>query len=413
MVYVGNPPNLNSVTYKTKQTALKKSLNSQNTFNSAEKWQRMEISSGMGGATPGGAFNRCVFDGRYVYYCTRNVATLVRYDTTQQFNAMASWQQIAASSATGGNTITAANTFVGCTFDGRYVYFTPLYSDTFIRYDTTQTFNAMASWQQVSMWSAQGAAVLDEAYNGCTFDGRYVYFSSQSSDGFVRFDTTLTFNAVASWEQISKTTIGTGSGYNGCTTDGRYVYFAPVYSSTLIRYDNTLSFTAGASWEKIAISSGLGGTNPGGAFNGCAFDGRYIYYCARNADTFVRFDITTSFTASSSWQQIAMASAQGGTVLNEGYQGCTFDGRYVYFISTYSTTFIRFDTTQNFTAIGSWQQVLMSVAQGGAPGSGYYDGGAFDGRYIYFAPNNSNTFIRFLANNTNTPGPIEYAQVSC
>ena len=132
MTYTGTPANLRNVTYEVEMSPLKKSLNSQNTFSSAQKWEQMSMSSAQG------------------------IASL-------------------------------DSAYIGCTFDGRYIYFTPLNSDTFVRYDSTQSFATSASWQQIAMSSAQGGAALDVAYLGCTFDGKYVYFTAVNSDTFIRF----------------------------------------------------------------------------------------------------------------------------------------------------------------------------------------------------------------------------------
>ncbi|GAH63035.1 unnamed protein product, partial [marine sediment metagenome] len=48
------------------------------------------------------------------------------------------------------------------------------------------TFTTPTDWQQMNMSTAQGAAELDDAYIGATFDGRYVYFVPYSSDTFLR-----------------------------------------------------------------------------------------------------------------------------------------------------------------------------------------------------------------------------------
>ena len=132
MAYIGTPASLDNVTYNTEMSNLKGSLNSQNTFSSAQKWEQVSMSSAQGAAAADGAY-------------------------------------------------------LGSTFDGRYIYFTPYYSDTFIRYDSTQSFATSASWQQIAMSSAQGGAALDVAYLGCTFDGKYVYFTAVNSDTFIRF----------------------------------------------------------------------------------------------------------------------------------------------------------------------------------------------------------------------------------
>jgi len=415
MAYIGNPANLGNLTTNTEMSNLKKSLNNQNTFNSAEKWERMAM------ASTGGAwdydYTSCTFDGRYVYFTPFNSYYFNRYDSTQSFTASSSWQQINLQTAQGG--AHSQNAYIGCTFDGRYIYFTAANSTTFIRYDNTLPFTAGASWQQIAVTSATGVTALAAgyAYFGCTFDGRYIYFSAAWSDTFIRYDSTQAFNASNSWQQMSMWSAQGATqldyAYLGCTFDGRYIYFTASYSDTFIRYDTTQTFNASASWQQVSIWSAQGGVALDQAYIGCTFDGRYVYFAPNNSDTFIRYDSTQSFTTSGSWQQISMWSAQGATVLDGAYIGCTFDGRYIYFTASNSNTFIRYDTTASFTTAASWQQIAMSSGQGGATVyNAYFGNGTFDGRYVYFPAYRSATLIRFLANNTGAKGPIEYARVS-
>jgi len=95
--------------------------------------------------------------------------------------------------------------------------------------------------------------------------------------------------------------------------------------------------------------------------------------------------------------RMSMSTAQGGATLDAAYLGASFDGRYVYFVPRYSDTFIRFDTQGVFTTAGDWAQMNMSTAQGGATLDNAYLGASFDGRYVYFVPFSSNTFVRFEA----------------
>jgi len=190
------------------------------------------------------------------------------------------------------------------------------------------------------------------------------------------------------------------------------VYYVARDSDTFIRFDTTASFTAIASWSQIAMSSAQGAAALDTAYAGISFDGRYLYYCTLNSDTFIRYDSTRSFTGITSWQQIAMSSAQGGAAVDVGYQGVTFDGRYMYYAGSSSNTQIRFDTTLAFTAIASWQQVALSSSLGAASPGNVFQGLAFDGHHIYYVPRGTSTMIRFFANGTSVPSPTEYAQVS-
>ena len=421
MAYLGNPANLNDVVASTEMSNLKKALIGQSTFNSSQKWEQVAMITALGGSGPvNNAYCNCTFDGRYMYFAATDSQTLIRYDTTASFNVAASWQQIAVTSAIGITTYPGGSPFLSCTFDGRYVYFAPYGSTTFVRYDSTQAFNASNSWGQVAMQTAQGNAAVASAYEGCTFDGRYVYFTATFSATFVRYDTTASFTAAGSWQQMPMSSAQSSAGvsgydYVGCTFDGRYVYYAPSVADFFIRFDTTQTFNAMGSWQQVLMQTAFNGAaSINYAYFGCTFDGRYIYFAPFYSATFIRYDTTAALTAAASWQRIPVNSATGGdaTTVGAAYQGCTFDGRYVYFTATYSDTFVRYDTTQAFDAISSWGQVSMSVAQNAATVDAAYRGCGFDGKYVYMCAADSDTLIRFLANSADTSGPTEFAQVS-
>lgn len=382
-------------------------------FAAVERWEQFDIRSGVGGSNQD-SITGVVFDGRYIYYAPFDADSFCRYDTTERFQDITAWQQLAASSGAGG---APGVSFMGdCIFDGRYIHFQPSDANTHIRYDTTGTFTDITSWEQLAIGSALGATTtLDRAYNGLTFDGRYVYFVANDADTFVRYDTALTFLDEDSWEQVAMSSAQGGatlnSGYIGATSDGRYVYFTPRNSDTLIRFDSTANFTDITSWEQIALSSGLGAAAIDTFGAGGIFDGKHVYYVPLNSDTMVRFDTTGTFTDITDWEQVAMSSAIGATAVDSAFSRGTFDGRYVYYAAESSDTHTRFDVTGAFTDITSWEQIEVGSTLGQASASNLNQA-AFDGRYIYYGPSVSNTFIRFRASVTANPGPTEYSQVA-
>ncbi len=385
----------------------------QNTFSSIQRWEQIAMNSAQGAAAVSLAYVGTLFDGRYMYFTPHNSDTFVRYDTVGRFRDIASWEQLAMSSGQGAAALDTA--YREGIFDGRYIYFAPANSDTFVRYDTTGIFTDITFWAQMAMNSAQGAAAVDLAYNTASFDGRFLYFTPENSDTFIQYDTAGSFTAIASWDQVAMSSAQGAAALNGAyvgvTFDGRHIYFAPSQSDTLIRYDTTAAFDAIASWEQLEMSSGLGGT-AAIAHNGACFDGRHVYYIARDANTFARFDTAGTFTDITNWEQIAMSSALGAAAVDGATSGVAFDGRYVYpGMSVTPNTYIRYDTTETFTDITSWEQVEQSSAHGGATSPTSVNPG-FDGYYIYFAPVFASTFIRFRANTTPNSGPTEYDQVS-
>jgi hypothetical protein len=261
------------------------------------------------------------------------------------------------------------------------------------RYDTQAPFSMPTSFDLFDM-----AAVTTKAqgYAGGAFDGKYLYFAPYvgavgDATIAVRFDSTASFTTKGSWSSFDMSTLASAAiDYAGAVFDGRYVYFVPnggSQSGFVTRYDTQGTFTDAGAWsvfDMTTVHSLLRG------FIGGVFDGRYVYFVPYN--TYIsgnpalsgrvgRYDTTGSFTAASSWSSFDVATVNASAV---GYQGGVFDGRYLYLIPAQypNTTIARFDTTASFTTGPSWSVFNMSAL------SKYtaYAGGAFDGEYVYLAP---------------------------
>ncbi len=387
-------------------TRLKNKLQGQNTIRATDRWEQIALNSATGVAIENFATGGLTFDGRYVYYGAGAMDVMTRYDTTARFRDITSWVQMDQRSAQGSSDVSGG--LAVSQFDGRYLYCAS--ADTFIRYDTTAVFTDLTSWAQMAVDSAQGSTGAT-GFSGGTFDGRYWYHPPTDSDTVVRYDTTGVFTAIASWEQFALSSAmgaaAVNSAYFGSTFDGKYVYFCPGVSDTFIRYDTTTSFTAIASWDQLRVRSGIGGT-AGDNFNGMIFDGRHVYYSPIVSQTIVRFDGQGTFTDITNWEQIRVRSAHGAGADNT-YIGGVCDGRYVYFTVQSSDTFIRFDSTEAFTDVASWEQINVGSAIGGATLDFASRFGTFDGNYIYLGPADADSVIRFRANTTNNPiAPVEY-----
>ena len=314
------------------------------------------------------------------------------------------WSQMSMSTAQGGALLNDA--YAGSAFDGRYIYFVPRDASTFIRFDTQGVFTTAGDWEQMNMSTAQGGALPDGAYHGASFDGRYVYFVANRSDTFIRFDTQGVFTTAGDWEQMNMSTAQGGALLDGAYVrsafDGRYVYYVPFVSDTFIRFDTQGTFTTAGDWEQMSVSTAQGGAADDISYTDASYDGRYIYYVPRESDTFLRFDTQGTFTVTDDWDRMNLSTAQGGASLNNPYSGAVFDGRYINYAPQNSDTFLRFDTLGVFTTASDWEQMNMSTAQGGAELDNSYFESLFDGRYVYYVPRNSDTFVRFDTTGTFT-----------
>jgi hypothetical protein len=268
------------------------------------------------------------FDGRYIYLAANAdvngvSGTITRFDTAAAFNTASSYTCFDTRSLSAG-----AAGYFGAAYDGRYIYFVPgTDSGTISQYDTSQSFNNSSSWTLFDLTQLQPGC---KGYRGAAFDGRFIYFAPYSNSSglcgtIARYDTTQSFNAISSYTLFDMTTISLGcKGYAGAAFDGRYVYFSPGASTsgTVVRFDTTLSFNAISSYTTLDLSV-LGSCR---GYVGCAFDGQSIYFVPYNNSSpfgaVVRIDAysgpqTTAVTAGQAPNGLAVGS-YAGSGLNNG-----------------------------------------------------------------------------------------------
>jgi hypothetical protein len=188
----------------------------------------------------------------------------------------------------------------------------------------------------------------------------------------------------------------------GAIFDGTYVnFFNDGYGSSAesFRYDTTKPFLDDGSWSGFLTSSRASDISGG------AFDGRYIYLISSSAgyngtaggtydDVTGRYDAQASkLSASTAWSSLDLTKASSGTadLTIPGYIGGAFDGRYLYFApfavgDTASGKAMRYDTLAPFALASSWTWFDMTTVHANAKG---FEGAVFDGRYLYFIPNSS------------------------
>ncbi len=282
--------------------------------------------------------------------------------------------------------------FLGAVFDGRYLYFAPQHNTVrrhgvVLRYDTHAAFKGPDAWQAYDAEQTDGLAT--RGFYGAVFDGAYVYFTPRT-DGqsyhtrVLRYDTRLPFKQDASWAAFD---VGLNNSYQGCAFDGRYVYFAPGANqdreraggrpAPMLRYDTQKPFADRASYEVYELSGHPGLENTRVDLDGISFDGRYMYYAPLIGELVVRFDTRRPFTQPESW---AWFKPQGLKMC----VGPVFDGRHVYFGGYNTHNVVRYDTAADFLAPAAWQCVDVKQVCGVAWAG--YDGGFFDGRYLYLTP---------------------------
>ena len=193
---------------------------------------------------------------------------------------------------------------------------------------------------------------------------------------------------------------GITEAFRGAIFDGTYVnFFNDAYGTDAVsyRYNTTKPFTEDASW------SGFSTYGYADEFSTEAFDGRYIYLIPAGAsnngaaggtydDLIGRLDSQASKLSASAWSSLDVTKVSGTADLTiPGYFGGAFDGRYLYFApyavgDKASGKAMRYDTQAALTASTSWSWFDTTTVAADAKG---FAGALFDGRYLYFIPNSS------------------------
>jgi hypothetical protein len=336
------------------------------------------------------------FDGHHVYLAPSSGSLVTRYDIRVPFEQSSSWSTFDAAL---GGVNTAGG---GAAFDGQFVYF--IAGSGVAQYDSHAAFGNATSWTRVDIaqLATEGLLNTDAApwtspsapsFVGATFDGRFLYLAPSQGTVIVRFDTTQFLTDPQSWEVYDAAAFGvsfrasTGA-YQGSVFDGRYVYFIPGGTLPVLRYNTAVDFVDRAAWSKFDTGSLELGTSD---FHGGAYDGRYLYLAPSGTSLAVQFDTMLSFSSSRSWSVFDTTTTNPGAT---GFGGSAFDGRYVYFIPGDTSFIARYDTEEAFTAPKSWE-VFDTVPVSASSCS--FGGSVFDGRYIYLVPTQDGDIVRFDA----------------
>lgn len=285
---------------------------------------------------------------------------------------------------------------------------------------TTDTARVEAMQPVVSQWrplstprfAAYDATATDgltcAGYYGAVFDGRHVYGcpirshrDRASVHGHVlRCDTHGDFYDPETWSAFDA---GGTDGLNtvcyyGAAFDGQHVIFAPRddshgYHSRVLRYDSSGEFSDRDAWS--AYDADL----PHSA-QGAAFDGRHVYFCpgyeSRPGEPMtesllsgkvLRMDTTGAFDSPDSYQVFDTTVLGAEAVC---FDGGAFDGRYVYFVPLLHGVVVRYDTQGRFDSADSWEAFDARPV-----GLGMNVGAVFDGRWLYFCAYGHASMVRF------------------
>jgi hypothetical protein len=312
-------------------------------FSTAGAWKTFDVAQALN-ITP--SFAGAVFDGSSVTFVPAKSTTFVHYQTTSSFTDPTAWSAL---DPTVGAGLSMTAGYAGGTFDGRYLYFIPNDSTWGQRHDSRGIFSDVTTWAAHHIVPLQTDA--GPGFFGAAFDGRYVYMSPgtllPNSLGYLlRVDSQGDFTANTSFDTFDMTTVNkNAAAFRGAAFDGQYVYFAPTglggAHAVVTRFDSHGMLANQGAWSAFDLTMLPSAV---GHFFGAAFDGRFVYFVpwgTTNAGPnglLVRYDSTSPFSAASSWSAFDTNAIQAAA-----FQGSAFDGRYVYFVPQSGTVVARFE----------------------------------------------------------------------
>jgi len=280
-----------------------------------------------------------IFDGQHVYFVPRQIdgaaghSRLLRYDPTQPFKAPGAWD---------AHDIGEAHTSQSGGSDGRYIYLSPGFWDPgeeslqcsqVIRFDTQADFHSASSYARAEIDGVDGLGAAN--FDGAAFDGRYVYFVPLYKAIVARYDTAADFEEPASWQAFSAASQGMGHCV-GAIFDGRHLYFVPYGHGTVVRFDTEGDFHSPAHWSSFEAGC-VDGLSTWG-FDGGFYDGRFVTFLPFISyledggyvlhGNFLRYDPVAPFDDPDSWSARDLAQTDG--LQTVGFNGGAFDGRFFY-----------------------------------------------------------------------------------
>ena len=353
------------------------------------------------------AFNGCCFDGDNVWFSPNCSSKFIKINIiTHTITEIE-------------NTYGSDFDFADCCHINDHVWFSPANCSKFIKINTIT--NAITEIENIYK------PEYGRSFNGCChdFDG-YVWFSPEFSGYFIKIDSET--NLITE----IKNTYGT---FGSCCSTFGYIWFAPTVASNFIKinattnividieipnvygfyaffgccYDESINspsvwFSPFDSNKFIKITEGITEIIPEtitriptdktfteiGLFNYCCSDGTHIWFCPNdpnNSNAFVKINITTNIKTEiqipSSYQ---MPSEKD---LYPFFNGCCFDGTYVWFAPHALFNFIKINISTN---------EITEIINNDNLNS--FSGCCFDGTSVWFAPGSSSNYKIIKINTT-------------
>ncbi len=105
------------------------------------------------------------------------------------------------------------------------------------------------------------------------------------------------------------------------------------------------------------------------------------------------------FADPASWQTMDLSSISRSADI--GFIGGAFDGRYIYFAPWSTGVLMRYDTSLSFASSPAWAMFDLTTVDSRAGG---FEGAVFDGRFVYLIPNSTTGSLTMQCDTTSSGG---------
>ncbi len=333
------------------------------------------------------SFQGATTDGTLLYFVPNPGSTLAMYDPTKPFTDTTSWTSFDLTTFD-----PAAKAFSGGGFDGQYVYLAPSTSGVVLRHDSQTAFGLPGALEEFNTTTLNPPASHFAGVVSSVGAAETVFIPANDGIPAIYYSGAVFTNPATSWATVDLTQFNANwKQFHGGANFKQYVYLAPhgagsTYPGIALRCDLSQDPTQIGAWAAMDLNTvdpGLAGLM---TYDGVVSDNlRYMYFIpATNGTTngadVMRYDTKMLFTDPMAW-----AAFNIGTVGGAGYTTGGWDGEYL-FLSGGNGDILRYDSlgSAGFTDATSWGGSFNTSSLGG---KAFY-GTIFDGRYMYFAPDN-------------------------
>lgn len=247
-------------------------------------------------------------------------------------------------------------------------------------FGSTREFLDLSNLQFTAKSIPVGGTIVGEAFLGATATEKYLFMAPQDGDAVMRYDLIKGgFDSVLVQYGNVDDDLRLRDKFNGIVYDGSHIYVTPSWSGPALKIDpETLEIL-----EEYDVN-----TYGDDAYNGAVVVNpeNKIFFIAHDAPTLKWIDKTDNSIGETDLSGLSGISLG----VNSFLSGC-YDGKSLWMYPRASTKMLEIDPKTG-AVIGEYTHPAAAT---GAEPIGYFHGGSFDGRYIWFTPFNTDFLVWF------------------